>query len=37
MAAAIPDAGSGAIDMMRSIKRALDPNDIMHPSKIFTL
>ncbi len=27
----------GAVDIMRTIKRALDPQDIMNPGKIFTL
>ena len=31
------EAGDGAIAMMRAIKRALDPLDIMNPGKIFTL
>ncbi|MDZ4073125.1 MAG: FAD-linked oxidase C-terminal domain-containing protein [Hylemonella sp.] len=31
------EAGDGAIDMMRTIKRALDPKNIMNPGKIFTL
>ena len=31
------ETGSGAIDMMRSIKRALDPDNILNPGKIFTL
>ena len=31
------EAGTGAIDMMRSIKRALDPGNIMNPGKIFAL
>ena len=31
------EAGRGAIEMMRSIKRALDPHNIMNPGKIFTL
>ncbi|MFA7504508.1 MAG: FAD-linked oxidase C-terminal domain-containing protein [Burkholderiaceae bacterium] len=31
------EAGDGAIAMMRSIKRALDPHDIMNPGKIFAL
>jgi len=33
----IAETGVGAIDMMRSIKRALDPKNIMNPGKIFTL
>jgi len=31
------EAGEGAIGMMRSIKRALDPDNIMNPGKIFSL
>lgn len=31
------ELGSGTLDMMRSIKRALDPDNIMNPSKIVTL
>jgi len=31
------EAGDGAIDVMRTIKRALDPKNIMNPGKIFTL
>jgi len=31
----ISEAGSGAIDMMRTVKRALDPKNIMNPGKIF--
>ncbi len=31
------EAGVGAIDMMRTIKRALDPKNIMNPVKIFSL
>jgi D-lactate dehydrogenase (cytochrome) len=31
------EAGDGAIDMMRTIKRALDPKNIMNPGKIFAL
>jgi D-lactate dehydrogenase (cytochrome) len=33
----VDEAGAGAITMMRQIKRALDPHDIMNPGKIFSL
>jgi len=33
----VSETGSGAVDMMRSIKRALDPKNIMNPGKIFSL
>lgn len=33
----VTEAGNGAVDMMRTIKRALDPLNIMNPGKIFTL
>ena len=33
----LSEAGSGAVDMMRTIKRALDPHNILNPGKIFTL
>jgi D-lactate dehydrogenase (cytochrome) len=33
----LEEAGSGAVDVMRSIKRALDPDNILNPGKIFTL
>ncbi len=31
------EAGAGAIAMMRTIKRALDPNNILNPGKMFAL
>ena len=31
----IDETGAGAVDMMRSIKRALDPKNIMNPGKVF--
>ena len=31
------ETGAGAVAMMRSIKQALDPDNIMNPGKIFTL
>jgi D-lactate dehydrogenase (cytochrome) len=31
------EAGAGAVAMMRSIKQALDPDNIFNPGKIFTL
>jgi D-lactate dehydrogenase (cytochrome) len=31
------ETGSGAVDMMRTIKRALDPDNILNPGKIFVL
>ena len=33
----VTEAGAGAIEMMRTLKRALDPKNIMNPGKIFTL
>ena len=33
----VSEAGAGALDMMRTIKRALDPKNIMNPGKIFAL
>ncbi len=31
------EAGAGAVDQMRALKRALDPKNIMNPGKIFAL
>ncbi|MBL8305828.1 MAG: FAD-binding protein [Rubrivivax sp.] len=33
----VEEAGEGAVALMRSIKRALDPQNIMNPGKVFTL
>ena len=33
----VSEAGDGAVDLMRTIKRALDPHNIMNPGKIFRL
>ena len=33
----VKETGEGAVDIMRTIKRALDPKNIMNPGKIFTL
>ncbi|AMO23288.1 FAD-linked oxidase C-terminal domain-containing protein [Ramlibacter solisilvae] len=33
----VTETGAGAVDMMRSIKRALDPKNIMNPGKIFSI
>jgi D-lactate dehydrogenase (cytochrome) len=33
----VDETGAGAVDMMRSIKRALDPKNIMNPGKIFAM
>ena len=33
----VSEAGDGAVNMMRTIKRALDPHNIMNPGKIFSL
>ena len=32
----VSEAGAGAVNMMRTIKRALDPKNIMNPGKIFS-
>jgi D-lactate dehydrogenase (cytochrome) len=31
----VDEAGTGAVEMMRALKRALDPKNIMNPGKIF--
>ncbi|MFP5397337.1 MAG: FAD-binding oxidoreductase [Gammaproteobacteria bacterium] len=33
----VDEAGAGAVEMMRQVKRALDPKNIMNPGKIFAL
>jgi D-lactate dehydrogenase (cytochrome) len=33
----VDEAGAGAVALMRSVKRALDPKNIMNPGKIFAL
>jgi D-lactate dehydrogenase (cytochrome) len=33
----LDEAGAGAVEVMRSIKRALDPKNIMNPGKIFSM
>ncbi len=33
----VDEAGAGAVEMMRSLKRALDPKNIMNPGKIFSV
>ncbi len=33
----LTETGAGAVNMMRSIKKALDPKNIMNPGKIFVL
>jgi D-lactate dehydrogenase (cytochrome) len=33
----VTEAGTGAVEMMRVIKRALDPKNIMNPGKIFSI
>ena len=32
----VDEAGAGAVAMMRSVKHALDPKNIMNPGKVFT-
>lgn len=33
----VDETGAGAVDVMRAIKRALDPKNIMNPGKIFSV
>jgi D-lactate dehydrogenase (cytochrome) len=33
----VSEAGNAAVEMMRTIKRALDPDNILNPGKIFSL
>ena len=33
----VDEAGAGAVEMMRTLKRALDPKNILNPGKIFSL
>jgi D-lactate dehydrogenase (cytochrome) len=33
----VTETGAGAVNMMRTIKKALDPDNIMNPGKIFLL
>ncbi|MBL0918778.1 MAG: FAD-binding protein [Hydrogenophaga sp.] len=33
----LDEAGAGAVDMMRTVKRALDPDNILNPGKIFAI
>ena len=33
----VEEAGAGTIEVMRTIKRALDPKNILNPGKIFSL
>ena len=32
----VDEAGAGAVDLMRTLKQALDPHDIMNPGKMFS-
>jgi D-lactate dehydrogenase (cytochrome) len=33
----VDETGAGAVEMMRTLKRALDPKNILNPGKIFSL
>jgi D-lactate dehydrogenase (cytochrome) len=33
----LAETGEGAVNLMRTIKQALDPHNIMNPGKIFSL
>ena len=33
----VDEAGAGAVEVMKSIKRALDPQDIMNPGKVLRM
>ena len=33
----VEEAGDGTVELMRTIKRALDPQNILNPGKVFTL
>ena len=33
----LTEAGAGAVDLMRTLKRALDPKNILNPGKIFVM
>jgi len=37
MAFLVDEAGAGSVEMMRAIKRALDPKNILNPGKIFSI
>jgi D-lactate dehydrogenase (cytochrome) len=37
MAYLVDEAGVGAVNLMRQIKRSLDPKNILNPGKIFVL
>jgi D-lactate dehydrogenase (cytochrome) len=33
----VDEAGAGSVEMMKTIKRALDPKNIMNPGKVLAL